>query len=1151
MQEDHHYATKQKVHEDVKQLLRDVGELVVESTNVAVTKVIEWGHQILQFSVYDAMDELPMMRVLKRVVKQTSEWWVTRTIAAVAQQHQKQDVRMVYYAVAFASMLALAFIFVMTRRKTRSRDRLDSISGPGASSMGMNQRTSTSQRPARDRKGSVDGLFQPQNAIKTTKALGPNVSSISYETWTPPVQWKDASKSLLPTQIKAKPQSKVNLQLPQGTLLIDQVTAVSYDIFKISLLIRRPAESGIVEILHGEESLEHTFQSAYEAAQFQHDILGFKVVGQTLNHLYNALELVHKGSLAYLGSEPVLHHVAGGNAGDAVVKGAVAWDDVMRCLGGTDVRTALERLHVTPDVDMSVLPSLHEDYRDRRALLGPVDLFRLYCPVLPETAIPKVDSHPARMESLLKLRKQVSEAAVLVQAYVLAKQVSNQGWEPWPEQTTLRRRIAFDDDRENAIRDRVAINEYYEATVTRDVQCELQTPHHLTTSIESQQSAYQAFSLVGCQIFQLAKDGHSSPFSHTVDPVVALPSLRDLISNFPEMDFFVSAFFPEKSQFAVVKVFVRSLPKGVDQAFDITWKRFYQGDAALRDRKLEVFTQLGPGAKASPIVWAALRVVSFFLSWFRLSEPVVSFEANVVERTPFPGMNMSKYTETTHFGGALQSNPEMPGNYVAVTSHEDWSNMNMILRILYQKLEKITLPRSTVDFTFVLAGERKDELPERALGTIRMARVNPVDCTLPIDCSGMPSQLLHTFSKCAITPLRRQRSLPLMPSADTVRSTVLSSIKTSISSWNIFSFGNHDEEVEAFLADDPSPAPFRGILDTRDPFKSGVETLAEILEDVQVPVRRAGLTTYENADATSIPDDIYATRSSQCSRKKEELCNLAISKKLTKWDLKRFYLGADCNLMASAVRVVESMAWRGLVFPIDVRECRIELQSGQFFQQGRDYHGNPVFYFQYMCLGPWRKNENAVVNAVLHRLEASIQRYSEEKPDVQCTVVILLGKPVFRITKPRTKNKEGKKKGVDDTSTKKTEADSVYKADDDDEDSNAREDSTSLTPPSLKHANPRLLPGEDYYPHANTKVIAKLIDTLLKHYPERLHRAIIVPGKGGPVQIMWNKYIPSSRTRAKVTHLHRVEELTTFISANEMVTLVGGNAVVHPNAFES
>jgi len=43
------------------------------------------------------------------------------------------------------------------------------------------------------------------------------------------------------------------------------------------------------------------------------------------------------------------------------------------------------------------------------------------------------------------------------------------------------------------------------------------------------------------------------------------------------------------------------------------------------------------------------------------------------------------------------------------------------------------------------------------------------------------------------------------------------------------------------------------------------------------------------------------------------------------------------------------------------------------------------------------------------------------------------------------------------------------------------EESTPLTPLLLNHANPRLSPGKDYYPHANTKVIAKLIDTLLKH----------------------------------------------------------------------
>ena len=113
------------------------------------------------------------------------------------------------------------------------------------------------------------------------------------------------------------------------------------------------------------------------------------------------------------------------------------------------------------------------------------------------------------------------------------------------------------------------------------------------------------------------------------------------------------------------------------------------------------------------------------------------------------------------------------------------------------------------------------------------------------------------------------------------------------------------------------------------------------------------------------------------------------------------------------------------------------------------------------------------------------------------------------------------------------------------------EESTPLTPPLLNHANPRISPGEDYYPHANTKVIAKLIDILLKHYPERLNQAIIVHGKGGPVHIMWNKYIPSSCMRAKVTFLHRVEELIRFMSPDEMVTLVGGNAGVHPNAYES
>ena len=72
---------------------------------------------------------------------------------------------------------------------------------------------------------------------------------------------------------------------------------------------------------------------------------------------------------------------------------------------------------------------------------------------------------------------------------------------------------------------------------------------------------------------------------------------------------------------------------------------------------------------------------------------------------------------------------------------------------------------------------------------------------------------------------------------------------------------------------------------------------------------------------------------------------------------------------------------------------------------------------------------------------------------------------------------------------------------------------------------------------------------------------IIIPGKGGyryhrnvpnavGVMMSLTKYIQSARTRAKVTCLQSVDELKEYISADEMVTLVGGNVPVHPYAFE-
>ena len=323
----------------------------------------------------------------------------------------------------------------------------------------------------------------------------------------------------------------------------------------------------------------------------------------------------------------------------------VAWDDVMRCLGSSfpSLRLRLEAiwwLHVhgvpispttttlrkknappTSPVSSSVIVGgtayLTPDYYDdssrscRRLLLGPVDFFRLFVPLLPETAIPADESHRGRMEQWIRWRKRAARASVLVQAYARARTVVNLGWNVAGISTTnlnshyWKRRWAYDNDSDNQQHDAHAKNEYYECTVSRDVMALvrgaapsataathktepqlLQSNHsswwwsrrHQNDDVVASSAAlslYQGFSLVGMHAFQwpgYAADvrwGEQAYYLQpSKDPVQCIPSLRRLIGAHPELNFFVHAYFLEAQQAVIVKCFVRSLPKGVDPRFD-------------------------------------------------------------------------------------------------------------------------------------------------------------------------------------------------------------------------------------------------------------------------------------------------------------------------------------------------------------------------------------------------------------------------------------------------------------------------------------------------------------------------------------------------------------------------------------------------------
>lgn len=579
--------------------------------------------------------------------------------------------------------------------------------------------------------------------------------------------------------------------------------------------------------------------------------------------------------------------------------------------------------------------------------------------------------------------------------------------------------------------------------------------------------------------------------------------------------------------------------------------RFANGTVEVRQRKLEVFMQLGPGANLSPLAWAALKTVSYILSWSqsRKGEAQIPVESGA-GRTPFPGMNLRNYTKTTHFGGSLQTDPSLPKNYVSVTTHVDASKMSMATRVLYQRLEEGGLPASVVDFTFVLEGEEADELPERALGSIRIVHLDPAKVALPISFSAWQHSMdeVPTVSE---EPSSRRGLMSSLSSYSPRFASELNAVWNSV--WSISDpLLNGTKSPDDHQNDSHQKQPSSAEVSNRhraDPFQAGVDALSDILSDVTVPIRRENLSSDDTL--TKEKDGAVQAESALLppSMRQQNTINVPVLSRTSTRDMRRYFLASNCDLKEAAVRIVKSVAWRGITFPIDRHKCRIELQSGQFFQQGNDLGGDPVFYFQNMCMGPWRQDLDASVASLLHRLESSLVRLSQDKPDVKCTVIVLMGRPLRRVKKKKGKQENNENASTADESKDATEGEGGKDSVADDQIVAAEE---TVWNPFRLGVNPRAPPGEDYHVHSNIDMIYRLSDVLSSHYPERLKKLLLVTGGSSYLSAKFGirKYIASARTRAKVVQLNGVSELTRFVDESELATIVGGKVEVHSDAFE-
>ena len=538
------------------------------------------------------------------------------------------------------------------------------------------------------------GSSVPTTEITPNKYYGPRVQMIQYDTWTPPPTWSEMARRLVPAEVPTL-QRTIQIQFGNESILSvilpcetkdDVETEFSISVDSISIHPKSPATVLDVYVKDSPRSewMEHTFTTTRDAAQFQLDLLAIQFFGKQVYNMYQALEIIHRGSMAFSGNENVVHDAKLSPTDNRQGGGAtgIAWDDVMRCLGlnfplmrwrlehmwWTEMSGMMER-STDDGVDSDESVEMVSEYQKKRLLLGLIDLFRLFVPQLPEWSIPETRPTAERFTRLLRLRKRVARASLLVRSYVKAKVIVNIGWRldvPLPNGYWTKR-LAYDETMDNILRDSTTENEFYEPTVSRDLHCLVRgqdfSEHNTTAFVRSKG---QAFMLVDAHLFRTGEVIDGNTFDFASDPLESLPSLRNLVKGNESTDFFVLTLRTQDGLVAVY-AFVRSLSKGVDDAFDESWSKFCESDWQTRNSKLECMFNLSIPPRGLTVL--SRMFWRFFSGTIRCAQRdcVPQGVVSTPDNYSIGSCRMSLLGHLRHFGGSLQSDPSLPKNYAATT----------------------------------------------------------------------------------------------------------------------------------------------------------------------------------------------------------------------------------------------------------------------------------------------------------------------------------------------------------------------------------------------------------------------------------------------------------------------------------------------------
>ena len=570
--------------------------------------------------------------------------------------------------------------------------------------------------------------------------------------------------------------------------------------------------------------------------------------------------------------------------------------------------------------------------------------------------------------------------------------------------------------------------------------------------------------------------------------------------------------------------------------------------------------QVGNKIGFSFLGWLFLKLLSLY---FKFTETCRDSPMNLEstrDRYGFPGFRLGGLFKTYHFGGSLQTDPDMPSNYIGVTKCTASYKESFLGKIVMDHLQRNFFD-STVDLTFVIEGERNDELPERALSSLRVVHVNPNKVSIdprPYLTISKESMMINLKGRStSFSTLALQGAVQY--SLDSVRSIVHSGLpllspgkkKQSRMNESSLRMISEDEDDKIEESDIMHLVRKEGKI---DPLERGIDLVIDILRLVTVPYRHT-LDHFDRKSSQQWEEEIEETGLVVMKR-------VPVLKIFNRSDIERYIVDCDYDLRIASERLVKTASWRGQTFPIDKRRCRIELQNGQFFQQGFDKNHNPVFYFRNLCRGPWRGDAKATILAILYRLDRSLVELCKVNPQSKMTLIVLMGHAKRGARKKMKRGSQG-------------ESDGSHSENDGDFDIDDSSDSEKGSPETLfdfpieeeikvNTGNPRVSPDEKWTCHTNKELLQDLFETMISHYPGRLARILVVKGRGRNHyyrdhvhgKMVLRKLLSGidkekyQELLRKIQFVHKTSGLTQHIALKDLPTFVGGIAPISDSAYE-